>query len=96
LIEKKLSFNELSIACTICARKHPVCKFVPTCNINVSLILCATDYPDLAELRMQSNKVGQGANRGAGSTRTGVFHEISSNVANPPVKIRSVRTTHLL
>ena len=87
-IENKHSIQELSIACSLYIREHPAYESAPTSTHNVSLNLCATDNPNVAELRMEANGVGEGANRGAGPARTGVFHDMSLNVAKPPVKIQ--------
>ena len=81
-------FQELSLARLLCICKHPAYKSAPTSTHNVRLNLRATDYPNLAELRIQSNTVEQGASRGAGSARTGVFRDVSRNVAKPPVKMQ--------
>ena len=99
-IEKKHSIQELSIACSLYIREHPAYESAPTSTHNVSLKLCATDNPNLAEFRYSSAKEGQGANRGAGSARTGVVHDLSLNDAKPPVKMQlsihhnSLKTYH--
>ena len=87
-IENKHSIQELSIACSLYIREHPAYESAPTSTHNVSLNLCATDNPNLAEFRYSSAKEGQGANRGAGSARTGVVHDLSLNDAKPPVKMQ--------
>ena len=63
---------------------------------NISLNLCATDNTNVAELRMRSNRVGQGANRGGGSTHTGVFHDFGLHIVNPPVKMQLSTHHHSL
>ena len=80
-------FQELSLAWLLCIYKHPAYKSAPTSTHNVRLNLRATDCANLAELRMHSNTVEQGASRGAGSARIGVFRDVSRNVAKPPVKM---------
>ena len=87
-IQKRHSFHKLSTAGTFQTCEHLACKSAPTITNSFSLNSCALGNPDLAEFKYSSAREGQSANRGAGSTCTGVFHGISSNVEKPPVKVQ--------